>query len=163
MIENNLLEIPVFKFAVDDISYLPRKAHATDTGWDVKAAETIELKPWEYTKISLGFRMFAPEGFWLELRPRSSTFIKKNLNCLYGVVDTGFEGKMMLCCSFQPTPDFISYNDTLLIKAGEAIGQLIPVRRQEMKVEMVSNEEYESLCQKRNSTRGEGGFGSSSS
>jgi dUTPase len=106
----------------------------------------------------LGFRVFAPEGWWLELRPRSSTFAKKQLHCLYGVIDEDYEGECLFACQY--IPDISTMGNDLTIGSGDAIGQLVPVRRQEMKVEMVTNEEYEKFCKERSASRGTGGFGS---
>jgi dUTP pyrophosphatase len=157
-------ETPVFKFAIEEglenigFSFLPKRAHETDTGWDVRAAESFILRAGQYAKIPLGFRVLAPKGYWLELRPRSSSFAKKKLHCLYGVIDESYEGKCIFACQY--IPDVSSIVNDLKIEIGEAIGQIIPIKRQEMKVETVTNEEYETLCKERNSSRGDGGFGS---
>lgn len=156
--------VPAFKFAVmeklsnSDFDFLPKRAHNTDTGWDVRAAEKFILRAGQYAKIPLGFRVFSPDGWWLELRPRSSSFTKKQLHSLYGVVDQDYFGQCYYCA--QHIPDISAMGKDLHIEVGDAIGQMIPVRRQEMTVERISNEEYEKLCKERNATRGEGGFGS---
>lgn len=154
------MEAPVFKFALKEgLSdlYLPVRGSERATGWDVRSTEDIVMYPGDYVKIPLGFRMFSPPGWWMELRPRSSSFAKKHLHALYGVIDEDYEGDCVFACQYRPTLDFSSQ---LTIKAEEAIGQIIPVRRQEMIIERVSNEEYESLCKERNTKRGTGGFGS---
>lgn len=151
-------EIPIFKFALkeglSDI-YLPTKGSDRASGWDVRSTDRLVIRAGEYVKIPLGFRIFSPPGWWLELRPRSSTFAKKNLHALYGVIDEDYEGLLVFAGQYIPQNGF-----SLEIQEGEAIGQIIPIRRQEMKVEKVTNEEYERLCEERNTSRGEGGFGS---
>jgi dUTPase len=92
----------------------------------------------------------------MELRPRSSSFAKKNLHALYGVIDEDYEGNCVFAAQYIPH----DYTVALEIQEGEAIGQIIPVKRQEMIVERVTNEEYEKLCKGRQATRGSGGFGS---
>jgi dUTPase len=92
----------------------------------------------------------------MELRPRSSSFAKKNLHALYGVIDEDYEGQCVFAAQYLPEKS----TDYLVIQEGEAIGQIIPVRREEMIVERVTNEEYEKLCKGRQATRGSGGFGS---
>ncbi len=158
-------ELPTFKFAVrsdleDEKNFYPRRGTEKATGWDVSAAvgKNIVLRAGQYAKIPLGFRVFAPPGWWLELRPRSSTFAKKQLHCLYGVIDEDYEGECLFACQY--IPDISSLGKDLTISYGDAIGQIIPVRRQEMKVEIITNEEYEKLCKERNAARGSGGFGS---
>lgn len=159
--------IPVFKFAMrrelaGQPQYHPKRGTERASGWDVCAAPSkpVTLRAGQYAKIPLGFKVFAPEGWWLELRPRSSTFAKKQLHCLYGVIDEDYEGECLFACQY--IPDISALGNDITIGSGEAIGQLIPVKRQEMKVEMVTNEEYERLCKERNTSRGQGGFGSTS-
>jgi dUTP pyrophosphatase len=157
--------IPVYRFAMrqelmHQSQYHPKKGSERASGWDVRAApaQPIVLRAGQYAKIPLGFRVFPPEGWWLELRPRSSTFAKKQLHCLYGVIDEDYQGECLFACQY--IPDISSLGNNITITSGEAIGQIIPVRRQEMKVELVTNEEYEKLTQERNTSRGQGGFGS---
>lgn len=177
--------VPNFKFAIredlrdSEISFLPERGTDRSTGWDVKAApkdrQPIIVKPGEYIKISLGFRTLSPDGWWLELRPRSSSFAKKSLHFLYGVIDEDYEGDMIFAAQYLPkfmckvfdqcsmssgTGYVMSEYDSLTIQFGEAIGQLIPVKRQEMTIEYVSNEKFDILCAERKGNRGSGGFGS---
>jgi dUTPase len=170
-------EIPTFKFAVNDgLSniFLPTRKDDKDTGWDVRCAEKdgVIFQPFEKKLINLGIRMFAPEGWWLELRPRSSSFYKKDMHCLYGVIDEGFERNLLLACQYIPKPFFIEEDDKMytpsIIKAPplkiefeDRIGQVIPVKRQQMNVEFVSNDDYDASCIKRQGNRGTKGFGSS--
>jgi deoxyuridine 5'-triphosphate nucleotidohydrolase len=157
--------IPIFRFAMrrelsGQPQYFPKRGTERASGWDVCAAppKAITLRAGQYAKIPLGFKVFPPDGWWLELRPRSSTFAKKQLHCLYGVIDEDYEGECLFACQY--IPDISSLGNDITIASGEAIGQLIPVQRREMKVEMVTNEEYEKLCKERNTSRGQGGFGS---
>ena len=71
--------------------FIPQRSEILDAGWDVKCAayDCITLWPGKYVKIPLGIRVFAPNGWWLRLVPRSSTFIKKHINSLYGTIDEG--------------------------------------------------------------------------
>lgn len=186
-----MTETPEFKFClvgdVDD-TFLPTKSKNTDTAYDVRAAEDVTFTvPTESKLIPLGIKCFIPEGWWLKLNPRSSTFAKLKLHCLYGVIDEGYENQIMLAASWQPTfIDNLKYKTTkaieelgisealsrigglqlqkgseLTIKKGDRIAQLIPVRRQEMNVSKVSEEEFANLCKIRGGERGTGGFGSS--
>jgi dUTP pyrophosphatase len=165
----SMSEIPVFKFAIKpltsgisstltEIDFLPKRGTDKATGWDVRAAESIKLRAGQYAKIPLGFRVLAPDGWWLELRPRSSTFAKKYLHCLYGVIDEDYEGQCLFACQYMP--DISSLGNDLIIEFGDAIGQIIPVKRQEMTVQLISEKEYEQEIQKRAFKRGAGGFGS---
>jgi dUTPase len=173
------MEKPIFKFAVrEDLkdvesTFIPKRAEEFATGWDVKAAfndrKSIKLYPTEKAKIPLGFRAFCPAGWWYEVKPRSSSFAKKSLHCLYGTIDETYENELVFACQY--IPQMINYynntfdiTDHLIINFGDAIGQIIPVKRKEIVVESVSNEELDKLFENRkqqlNTTRGIGGFGS---
>lgn len=185
--EKNMNETPVFKFAIrEDLKdtgdlFLPSRGTSKATGWDVKAAfkkrESIVIYAGQHVKIPLGFRTFAPEGWWYELKPRSSTFGKKKLHSLYGTIDEDYEGELIFACQYLPSleispVDELHQNELinamycykreqyLVVDFGEAIGQIIPVKRQEMITESISNEEFEKICKERNAVRGAGGFGS---
>jgi len=167
-------ETPIFKFAIRedlrdaDVSFIPTRATPRSAGWDVRAAQK-DKKPitiWggKMVKIPLGFRTFCPEGWWFELKPRSSSFAKKHLHCLYGTIDEDYEGELILAAQLIPDREFVYYNhgnERLDIEFGEAIGQIIPVKRNDMITNEVTNEEYDALCLNRNAERGAGGFGSS--
>lgn len=175
-------EIPVYKFALredlqDHPEFLPTKADPEATGWDVKCAEPdgVVLYPFQKAKIRLGFRGFCPPGYWYKLVPRSSSFAKKDLHALYGTIDETFSLECMFACKYIPDTHYLSTtysvhaveawesycnSQKLQIDFGEAIGQIIPVKRQEMNVEIISNAEFNRLDLERNAAR-KGGFGSS--
>lgn len=160
--------IPTYKFALredlkDKKEFLPTRAEPLATGWDVRCAEPngVTLVPNRYYKIKLGFRMLPPSGWWADLRPRSSTFGKKHLHCLYGVLDESWEGESML--AVQWCPDDHEYRKLTTIKFGDRIAQIIPVRRQEMLVEEATNIHIDYEYTQRKAVRGAGGFGSTGS
>ena len=151
--------IPEFKFALAEglgDEFLPKKSFETDTGWDVCCAEPrgVELFPFEYAKIRLGFKIFTPPGWWVSLHPRSSFFIKRFMHVLIGTIDEEYSQELMLCGQYIPES-----KKSLKIGFGDRIGQIIPVKRFEMVVKNISNEEFDDLCRRRDAKRS-GGFGS---
>lgn len=52
---------------------------------DLRAAETVELKQFEYRRIHLGVQMQLPEGYEAHIVPRSSTFEN------YGIIQTNHQ------------------------------------------------------------------------
>lgn len=164
--------VPSFKFAVQeglDQSFLPTKGNDLATGWDVKCAKETILYNNQYSLVPLGIRVISPDGWWLKLNPRSSTFGKKHLHTLYGVIDQDYRGMIYLAVQYvanaDPDTGYGSIKRDVLvpkasvtIKFGDAIGQLIPVQRQDMVIENISNEVFDELA--KSSVRGVGGFGS---
>jgi dUTPase len=180
-------EKPVFIFALredlkEEKQFLPTRAEPKASGWDVRAAmvdrKPLIIQPFEQIKIPLGFRGFCPDGWWYDLKPRSSTFAKKNLHSLYGTIDETYEGELVFACQYIPSfkvkrmlmGGSLNYITGLILDAdtapalqidfGDAIGQIIPRRREEMIVDEKPNDVYDKLCKNRDAQRGAGGFGS---
>lgn len=159
--------VPVYRFAVredlyqEEDQFLPTRSDPEATGFDVRCAEEkgVILKPFDFAKIRLGFRAFSPPGWWFELRPRSSSHAKKNLHCLYGVIDETYENEVIFSCQYLPPNPTNGELKELKITFGERIGQIVPVKRQDMLVEKVTNEQFDLLCKQRDSQR-KGGLGS---
>jgi dUTPase len=174
---------PIFKFALredlkEDKRFLPTRAEPKATGWDVRAAmpdkKSLLIRPFQQIKIPLGIRGFCPDGWWYEMKPRSSTFGKKNLHALYGTIDETYEGELIFAAQYIPElflfregenhhysiENRITAYSALHIDFGDAIAQIIPVRREEMIVGEVTNEFYDKDCLNRAAVRGSGGFGS---
>jgi dUTPase len=144
----------------------------------MRGQEAMIIRPFDYVKIPLGVRGFCPPGWWYELKPRSSTFAKKNLHALYGTIDETYEGELVFACQYLPPVVYTEEGEEgdtwyepenwadycacteLRIEFGDAVGQLIPIRRDEMIVEEITNEDYDNACKARASIRGAGGFGS---
>lgn len=161
-------EIPVFKFALrEDLEefgekFLPTKSEPYATGWDVRAAfedkADFILEPGQYFKIPLGFRALCPEGWYYQLHPRSSSFVKKYMHNLIGVIDESWEGQTLFAGQYVPNSH--SSFDKLTIKFGEPIGQIIPTKKLEIIREQISNKELDALFKQRDYSRKSGGFGS---
>lgn len=144
--------------------FVPHRAEPMATGYDVRCAVEggMALKPGCYFKIPLGFRMYAPSGWWLSCAPRSSTFIKKHIHALYGIIDETFESQCMFIGQYIPDACcLLKQGGEIQISFGERIAQLVPVPRQEMSVNIRTNYELDKMYSERNAIRAEGGFGSS--
>ncbi len=187
-------EIPEYKFAIREdlenceINFMPRRAEPYATGYDVRAAlhnrSSLVIKPGEYFKIPLGFRALPEEGWWFELHPRSSSFVKKYMHNLIGIIDEHYSHEVIFAGQYIPTIEPVSevkfktgayslssdnistdyqvlnFNaPPLQINFGDAIGQIIPVKRIDMLTTKISNKDYDDLCSKRMAFR-QGGFGS---
>lgn len=160
-------ENPVYKFAIrEDLSdtgdlFLPKQAEPDAVGYDVRAApadrKDIIIRAGKYVRIPLGFRAFCPDGWWYQLHPRSSLFAKKQSHQLIGIIDTSFPLELMAVVQYLP--DISSLANDLVIAFGDPIGQIIPVKRQIMQVEKISNSDIEKLYKNRSAVR-TGGFGS---
>lgn len=156
-------EIPIYKFALredlnDNKGFLPTRATEGSAGWDVACAfedhKDLIVYPGQYLKLPLGFRCIAPTGWWLELKPRSSSFTKKKLHALYGTLDSDYRGFCFYCAKYDG-------DSPMTIKMSEKIGQLIPVKLRHMIIEEINNDTFDQyVAQENTNERKENGFGS---
>lgn len=132
---------------------LPLPAYETlgAAGMDVRAAyaegDAFELKPGERTMVPTGLSVAIPEGYEIQMRPRSGLAAKHGLTCLNspGTIDSDYRGELKVILINHS-------NETFTISRGERIGQMVlaPVTR-------LVWEQVDSLPE---TARGEGGFGS---
>jgi dUTP pyrophosphatase len=84
------LEIKIKCF--DDV--LPIEKITIGDWIDLRAAEDVEMKQWEFKLIPLGIAMQLPPGYEANIVPRSSTFKKFGIiqTNSYGVIDESYCG-----------------------------------------------------------------------
>ncbi|MEZ0242303.1 MAG: dUTP diphosphatase [Sphingomonas sp.] len=128
---------------------LPLPAYATDgaAGMDVVAAEELTLAPGARHAVATGFAMAIPEGYEVQVRPRSGLALKHGVTCLNtpGTIDSDYRGEVKVILANLGDAPFA-------IHRGDRIAQLVPapVQRAELG-------EVDSLDE---TLRGSGGFGS---
>ena len=75
---------------------VPRKEHASDAGFDLRAAinEPVIISPGACKLISVGFKCSLPEGYELQIRPRSGLAYKNYISVLNtpGTIDSNYRG-----------------------------------------------------------------------
>lgn len=129
-------------------AHIPQKAHEDDAGFDLYASEAFLLKAHCYGCVPTALSIELPEGYEAQVRPRSGLAAKHGVTVLNapGTIDAGYRGEVKVILINHGEEDFE-------ITAGMRIAQLVisPVLSARF-VEAVSLSE---------STRGEGGFGSS--
>lgn len=130
---------------------LPRYETLGAAGMDVRAAvpehEPVILAPGSRAMIPTGFCVALPEGWELQMRPRSGLAAKHGITCLNspGTIDSDYRGELKAILINLGSEPFT-------IRRGERIAQLVlaPVYRIEW-------EETDTLP---GTERGTGGFGS---
>ena len=102
----------------------PEYAYGTDSGFDLRANETINLEPFGRSLVSTGLFLDIPEGYEIQVRPKSGLAIKKGLSVLNtpGTVDQGYTGEVkVIIINMSNQPQTIEFGD----KVGQAV--LCPV------------------------------------
>ncbi len=132
-------------------SAYPAPAYATElsAGMDLKAdiQEPVILAPLKRAMIPTGLSIALPAGFEAQVRPRSGLAAKYGITVLNtpGTIDADYRGEIKVI--------LVNLSDeAFTINPGERIAQMVIARH-----EHVEWEEVEALDE---TSRGEGGFGS---
>ena len=75
---------------------LPAYATAHAAGMDVVAAENVTLAPGARHAVATGFAIAIPEGYEVQVRPRSGLALKHGITCLNapGTIDADYRGEI---------------------------------------------------------------------
>jgi dUTP pyrophosphatase len=128
---------------------LPLPAYATTgaAGMDVVAAEDYELSPGGRHAVATGFAVAIPEGFEIQVRPRSGLALKNGISLpnTPGTIDSDYRGELKI----------IMINlgaETFAIRRGDRVAQLV--------VAPVQLATFAEVAELDDTARGTGGFGS---
>jgi dUTP pyrophosphatase len=124
---------------------LPEYAHEGDAAFDLRSIEETSIPPGDKHIIQTGLKMVIPLGYFGNIRDRSGLAAKQAAHVLAGVVDSGYRGTVgvvMINLGKEP----------IEIKKGDRVAQMLI-----QKIETPTIVETKDLD---NTTRGEGGFGS---
>jgi dUTP pyrophosphatase len=134
---------------LSDAARVPTRAHDGDAGLDLYAAEAATLRPGERASVGTGIAVAIPDGHAGLVLPRSGLAAKHGISVVNapGLIDAGYRGevRVLLLNTDRDAPFDVTPGDRiaqLLITPFAAPGLA----------------EVEDLDQ---TTRGEGGFGSS--
>ena len=86
------VNIKVVKDTEDAV--LPTYAHFGDAGADLYANEEVDIQPNEVKIISTGLRVEIPDGYEIQVRPRSGMTTKTPIIGQFGTVDSGYRGPL---------------------------------------------------------------------
>ena len=140
------MKVKIINKSKNDLPFYATKGSA---GMDVYSNEELELEPLSTTIVKTGLFVKIPEGYEIQVRPRSGLSAKSKLRIANspGTIDSDYLGEIGIII------DNISDIYHHLIKKGERIAQLIL-----KKVEQIEWEEVEEFSE--TTERNTGGFGS---
>lgn len=128
---------------------LPVPAYATAhaAGMDVVSAEDLTLPPGGRHAVATGFAMAIPDGYEVQVRPRSGLALKHGISLpnTPGTIDPDYRGELKIILINLGDQPFV-------IARGDRIAQLVAAP-----VQIASFAEVEELDE---TARGSGGFGS---
>ena len=126
---------------------LPASAKPGDAGLDLRASEAVTLESGERRLVPTGLAVAIPEGHAGFVLPRSGLAMQKGVTVLNapGLIDSGYRGELKVL--------LINHGaDAAGIERGERIAQLV--------IQPTAQARLVEVERLPDSTRGEGGFGS---
>ena len=116
-------------------------------GMDITAAESLTLRPGKRHAVATGFAFAIPDGYEVQVRPRSGLALKHGITCLNtpGTIDSDYRGEVKVILANLGDEDFV-------INTGDRIAQIV-----------VAPVTHGILCEVDaldDTERGTGGFGS---
>lgn len=141
------IEISLLRLPHGEGLTAPAYATAGAAGMDVVAAEDLDLAPGARHAVATGFAMAIPEGYEVQVRPRSGLALKHGITCLNtpGTIDSDYRGEVKVILANLGDAPFP-------IRRGDRIAQLVPAPVQRARFAMVDSLD--------DTARGSGGFGS---
>ena len=143
------MELPVIR--LKDNAVLPTRGHPGDAGLDLYATEVAHLGPGERWSIGTGIAVEIPAGHAGLVLPRSGLAREHGITLVNspGLIDAGYRGEIrVLLLNTDPA-------ETVKIEVGARIAQLV--------VSPVATPEPVEATALTESSRGDGGFGSTGS
>ncbi len=136
------------KIVMEDGVELPKYETEGAAGLDVRAKleEPIILKPLERTLVPTGIRMAIPNGYEIQVRPRSGLALKHGITLLNtpGTIDSDYRGELKIIVINLS-------NENYTINNNERIAQIVLNKFEKI--------DYEVVLELDDTERGTGGFG----
>ena len=127
---------------------LPQYATKGSSGMDIRASLDIPvtLQPLERTLIPTGLFVEVPDGYEIQIRPRSGLAIKQGITCLNspGTIDSDYRGEIKIILINLSSEEQV-------INHGDRIAQMI--------IQRTERAEFEQVEVLNETERATGGFG----
>jgi dUTP pyrophosphatase len=133
------------------LAKLPTKADPGSSGYDLYAVEVGVLYPGSITVVSTGLSMGIPEGYEVQIRPRSGLAAKSGVMVVNspGTIDLSYTGIVKVILTTVTCRPY-----GFAINPGDRIAQMVIQKVPDIGLELTTEEFSET-------SRGSGGFGSS--
>jgi dUTP pyrophosphatase len=142
-----MIEIKFTRLAHGEGLPLPQYASEAAAGLDITSAEELVLDPGKRHAFATGLAIEIPQGYEVQVRPRSGLAIKHGITCLNtpGTIDSDYRGEVKVILINHGEEPF-------QVRRGERIAQLVPAP--------VLRAHFSEAPALEETARGSGGFGS---
>lgn len=92
------IRVKVYITTCTETAIIPKYARQGDAGMDVYADEEVLIKPGETVAVSTGIKVALPEGYELQVRPRSGISLNTPLRVANspGTIDSGYRDEIKI-------------------------------------------------------------------
>jgi dUTP pyrophosphatase len=144
MADNDDAPVPL-PALVGDGGSLPEYASAGAAGADLRASEPVEIAPGGRAAVPTGVRLQIPPGHVGLVWPRSGLAVRHGIDTMAGVIDSDYRGEVRVVLVNHGEEPF-------RVARGDRIAQLL--------VQRVDRAVFAAVPAVDDTSRGEGGFGS---
>ena len=137
------IKIKIKKLNPDAI--IPDYGHPGDAGMDIYSVENIIIAPGKRALVSTGITTEIPEGYVALIWDKSGLAAKSGIKIMGGIIDCHYRGEWKIVL-------FNTSENNYEVKKGEKIAQAL--------IQPVASPEIEEVSELSDTSRGEGGFGS---
>lgn len=127
----------------------PEYATQGSSGMDIRAnlEQPLQIQPMERLMVPTGLFVEIPQGYEIQIRPRSGMAIKQGITCLNtpGTIDADYRGEIKVILINLS-------NEPQMIQSGDRVAQMV--------LQKVERIEWKKTDQLNETDRGSGGFGS---
>lgn len=88
----NALPVKIKRLSEDAV--IPQYAREGDAGFDLVAVEDVIIEPGETALVPTGLAFELPQGYEMQVRPRSGLTLKTKLRVQLGTIDSGYRGEV---------------------------------------------------------------------
>lgn len=110
----------VLRYSYKSLNEEPSYAYPTDSGFDLRSNKKVTLGPLDRDLVPTGLFLDIPDGYEVQIRPKSGLAIKKGLSVVNtpGTVDQGYTGEIQVILINLS-------NETHTIEVGDKIAQAV--------------------------------------
>jgi len=140
--------ISVYIKKLEESAVIPTRATDTDAGYDLYSTSDGTIPARGRKVVGTGVAIAIPPPYYGRVAPRSGLAVKKGIDVLAGVIDAGYRGEVGVVLQNLSDEDY-------LFEKGDRVAQLI--------LEQSNSIAWVELDELEDSTRSDGGFGSTGS
>ncbi|MCF7861983.1 dUTP diphosphatase [Candidatus Woesearchaeota archaeon] len=132
---------------IKDNAVIPQYAHEGDAGVDLYSCERYVLSPGQRVLVSTGIKIAVPMGYEAQVRPKSGLALKAGITVLNtpGTIDAPYRGEVGVILMNHSDTEFV-------VEPNTKVAQMV--------LKKVEQAEFSEVDDLDDTSRGEGGFGS---